>query len=101
MASGSRPSDSQLYSFNNFSDEEDSLMAAIDAYEPPVKENIEKSLTNLNVNIATMAQQLEELKRSHQEFSANFIKQEQLLSDEITLLRIEVTKLRKGNEGGL
>lgn len=76
----------RLTSPNSLSDEDDSLMVAIDAYEVPVNNNIEKSLTNLNVNIATMAQQLEE-------FSDNFNKQQQLLFEKISLLRIEASDL--------
>lgn len=98
-------------------EESDADMAAIDAYEPDEVENIEKSLTNVNVVLSTLTQQHqelsrsyieyitmfnkqqqihhEELTRSYQEFSANFNKQQQLLFEEMNLLKIEVTGLRK------
>lgn len=61
-------------SFNKaetFSDEEE----LSDEFVAAVNGDLEKYLTNLNVNISSLAQQHEELTRSHQEFSANFTKQ--------------------------
>ncbi|KAK1387264.1 hypothetical protein POM88_015442 [Heracleum sosnowskyi] len=101
MAGASEASGSRFSLLNTVSDEEDSLMAAIDAFEFPVTDNLEKSLTNLNVNIASVAQQLEELTRSYQEFSANFNKQQQLLYEEISLLRVEACEIRKSIRNGL
>lgn len=98
------------------------LMAAIDAYEPDYSENIEKSLTNMNVVLSALTQQYEELSRSYlefntifnklhqfhheelahsyQEFKVNFKKQQQLLFEEMNLMRIEVSELRKALKKG-
>ncbi|KAK1396664.1 hypothetical protein POM88_006527 [Heracleum sosnowskyi] len=76
----------------------------------------EKALTNLNVNIATMNQQYEELNNNYKEFRLNFIatmkhqqeevnktlseftcnfnKQQEMLNEEIQRLRIEAKKMR-------
>lgn len=69
-------------------------MQSIDQYHEDPRENIEKALTNLNVNIATMAEQVEELTKSYKDFSVNFNKQQELLLEEISKLRIEASKIR-------
>lgn len=86
--------DSPRTSANSLADSDDDLMNQIDEYSHGMSENIEKSLTNLNVNIAAMAGQVQELTKSYQEFSANFNKQQQMLLEEISLLRVEASKLR-------
>ncbi|KAK1380420.1 hypothetical protein POM88_027164 [Heracleum sosnowskyi] len=104
------------------SDEDDEIMKAIDEYEPEEadetdrRETIEKALTNFNVNIATMNRQHEQLnqnltdfrlnffatvKQQHEdmtkiltEFTINFYKQQQILNEEIQILKIEAKKMR-------
>lgn len=76
-------------------------MAAIDNYEVNRAEIIEKSLTNLNGHISSMASQHAELTNSYKEFSVNFNKQQQILAEEISKLRVEATKLRKKIEEGI
>lgn len=65
-------------------EEEDNLMASIDAYDcvKVVNRNLEKYLTNLNVHMASLREQHPEITRSHEEFIANFIKQHKLVSEE-------------------
>lgn len=63
-------------------------MNAIDQYESDPCENIEKSLTNLNCNFATMTQQMEELAKNYKEFSANFNKQQEMMFEGIQKLNI-------------
>lgn len=97
-------------------------MAAIDEYQPEYTENIEKSLTNVNVVIATIAKQhhelgrsyqdfsimfnkqqqvhYEQLTRAYQDFSANFNKQQELLFEEMNLIRMEVRQIRKDLKKG-
>ncbi|XP_074363393.1 uncharacterized protein LOC141703906 [Apium graveolens] len=74
-------------------------------------ENMEKSMTNLNVNLAAVSRMVEALGESHmqfsghmtvkqEEFNKSFKAQQQLLLEEIRLLRIEHGEIRrKMNEG--
>lgn len=93
------------------------MMNKIDNYSEPDYQNLEKSLTNLNANLASMAEQLEGLNNSHKEFSfsfkeqnklhmegfnnnyeefcLNFNQQQKLLHEEIVKFRVEATKIRK------
>lgn len=92
-------------------------MDVIDNYHEETEQNMEKLLTNLNANLATMAQQMEGLNNSHQKFSftfkeqqklmieglnksyedfcRNFNQQQMLQNEEIAKIRVEVTKIRK------
>lgn len=69
-------------------------------------ENMEKSMTNLNVNLAGIAYKVEEMGRNqqvlsaeftkqHEEFCLKFQKQQELLLEEIKLVRLEHAKMRK------
>lgn len=70
-------------------------IAGMEAYEVMSGGNLEKSLTNLNVHIALINEQREELDRTMKEFCANFTKQQEILGKETKQLRIEMVKLRK------
>ncbi|XP_074381136.1 uncharacterized protein LOC141722264 [Apium graveolens] len=73
-------------------------------------ENMEKSMTNLNVNLTAVSRMVEELRESHmqftghmtmqqEEFNNRFKVQQHLLLEEIRLLRIEHGEIRmKMNE---
>ncbi|KAK1387267.1 hypothetical protein POM88_015445 [Heracleum sosnowskyi] len=65
---------------------DDELMVEIDNYEPDISDNIDKSLTNLNANIRFMGSQMEELKRSNEEFLLSFKKQQQIHGEQIKIL---------------
>lgn len=55
-------------------DSDEFEMATVESYEPMSGENLEKSLTNLNINNAMMASQVTELGIGFQEFCSNFMK---------------------------
>ncbi|KAK1361737.1 hypothetical protein POM88_046211 [Heracleum sosnowskyi] len=83
-------------------DSDDELMKQIDEYKPDMDEykrnhdeKIEKSLTNLNVNVSTMAMQLRGLCKSHEEYCANFKAQVPMMMEEIMRLNAQVDQLRK------
>ncbi|KAL8149276.1 hypothetical protein AgCh_006322 [Apium graveolens] len=54
---------------HNSASDDDELMGSIDLYEYDPRENIEKSMTNFNINIATMRDQMNELANSFKEFT--------------------------------
>ncbi|KAK1352605.1 hypothetical protein POM88_053036 [Heracleum sosnowskyi] len=83
-------------------DSDDELMKQIDEYKPDLAEykrthdeKIEKSLTNLNVNLATMTMQVTELCKNHEEYCANFKAQVPMMMEEIMRLNTQVDQLRK------
>lgn len=92
--------DSPRTSANSLADSDDDLMTQIDGYKHGMTENLEKSLTNLNVNIAQMAGQVEELTKCYKEFSVNSNKQQQMLLEEISLLMFQAFKIRKDIKTG-
>lgn len=82
-------------SVSGSSDDDDDVMKAIYQYEADPRKNIEKSLTNFNVNTAIMKEQVLELNQSHKQFCINFVKQQELLLEELGKLRIEGLKIRE------
>lgn len=70
-------------------------MQQIDDYKYDARENLEKSMTNFNVNTALMMEQILELSRDHKETSANFAKKVELLLEEVGKLRIEGRIIRE------
>ncbi|KAL8102989.1 hypothetical protein AgCh_027503 [Apium graveolens] len=116
MASSSNPRNASSFNSNGSSSEsDDPMMNEIEDYTD--YQHIEKSLTNLNANLASVSEQLEGLSISHQEFSftlkeqqklfiegfnqnheefcLNFIQQQKLLMEEMVKIRVEATKIRK------
>lgn len=75
-------------------------MARMDASGGMSGENLEKSLTNLNIHIAHIAAKREDLDVTLKEFCANFNKQQEIMVEETKQLRIEMTKLRKNTNRG-
>ncbi|KAL8146246.1 hypothetical protein AgCh_004118 [Apium graveolens] len=76
----------------------------------PFSEKMEKSMTNLNVNLATIVYKVEEMNRNHKEMSAAFAKQhaefcakfeihQQLLKEKIKRVRLEHDEMRKMMRG--
>lgn len=90
-----------LHPHASYFDESDPEMKAIDDYQPQYSENVEKSLTNLSVVLSNLAQQHEQLTRPHQVYNANFNKQQDMLGEEINLLRLEMFELWKSFKKGV
>ncbi|KAL8132622.1 hypothetical protein AgCh_008198 [Apium graveolens] len=81
------------YSVSTPSD--DDIMEQIDDYKYDARENLEKSMTNFNVNTAMMMDQILQLSRDHKENSANFTMQVEILLEEVGKLRIEGRMIRE------
>lgn len=64
-------------------------------YQTDPLDRIEKSLTNFNVNTALIKEQVIEISRSHKKSNANFIKQYELLLEEVVKLKIEGRMIRE------
>lgn len=64
-------------------------MTQIDDCRTYTIENLEKSMTNFNVNTAIIMEQILELNRCQQESNANYTKQLELLIEEVKKLRFE------------
>lgn len=75
-------------------------------------ERMEKSMTNRNVNLAAVVGMVEDLNNNHQEFTENmmkeqeefninFTKKQEALLQEIRLIRIEHSELRKNMKPGI
>ncbi|KAK1391365.1 hypothetical protein POM88_010421 [Heracleum sosnowskyi] len=89
-------------SADDFINSDDELMQQIDEYQPDLAEykrnrddNIEKSLTNLNVNLATMTMQVTQLCKNHEEYCSTFKAQVPIMMEEIMRLTTQVDQLRK------
>lgn len=80
---------------------DDSKMAGLHNNHGMSGENLEKSLTNLNIHIALIAEQRQELASILKIFCENFGKQQETVDEEIKHLRIKMTKLRKATQGGV
>lgn len=59
-------------------------------------DNLEKSMTNFNVNTAIIMEQILELNRCHQESNADYMKELELLIEEVKMLRFEGRMIRDG-----
>lgn len=63
-------------------------------------DTMEKSLTNINIHIASIASRREEQTVMMKEFIENFYKEQEKMAEETKQLRIEMAKLRKNIYGG-
>lgn len=80
---------------------DDSKMAGLHDNQGMSGENLEKSLTNLNIHIALIAEQRQQLASTLKVFCENFSKQQGLVDEDIKQLRIEMAQLRKATQGGV
>lgn len=75
------------------SESDDDYMKMIDEYEPHNPENIEKSLCNINIHLALIAEQLVELVKVQQESNLTLNKQVEILLDEVKGVRLETAEV--------
>lgn len=75
-------------------------MAPFDECSRMSPDTLEKSPTNLNIHIAAIANRGEDQTCILKEFFEKFIKQQEVMDEEIKQLRIEMSKLRKNINGG-
>lgn len=75
--------------------DDDETMQAIDDYEPSPPEMIEKSLTNFNINIACIRDQMKQQNKYFEEFTLNFKEQQKIMAENITQLTIVAQKIVK------
>ncbi|KAL1831219.1 hypothetical protein ACET3Z_000870 [Daucus carota] len=66
----------------------------IDDYVPDRKEAMEEKLTELNIGISRISEQMEELTRCYKEFVVNFVLQQKVLREEIQVLRRDAQSFR-------
>ncbi|KAL1802895.1 hypothetical protein ACET3Z_031542 [Daucus carota] len=72
---------------NNLNVDADDVFQLIDDYVPDRKEAMEEKLTELNIGISRISEQMEKLTRCYREFVANFVLQQKVLREEIQVLR--------------
>lgn len=111
MTSISCSTSSPSISFSSGDGSDDYDVRANENYGFMNSERMEKSMTNLNVNLVAVTRIFESLGESHMQYSAHMTKeqeefnmkftaQQELLLEEIKLLHIEHAELRKKMRGG-